>query len=367
VISVTKGDILKSNKQALVNTVNCVGVMGKGIALAFKRSYPNMYEDYVSRCQRGEVKLGQPYVYRESDGHIIVNFPTKSHWRAVSRLSDIVDGIRYMREHYVEWGIGSIAVPPLGCGNGQLEWKVVGPTLHHELSLLNIDVELYAPAETPPEEMQLDFFADFSEPVTSTFVEPSWVALVETIRRIELSPNHWPVGRTRFQKLAYFLASAGLPMGFEYERGPYGPYSPQLKPVVSKLVNNGILSEIPSGSMILMQVGPTFSDARKAFEDELNDWDDIIESVADLFVRMRTDQTEVAATVHYVANELRIQLGAPPTDKQIIDEVLQWKLLRGHFTPNVVAASVRSLAVLGWIQINPSSDFAFDDDMASIA
>lgn len=367
-ISVVKGDILNSQKHALVNTVNCVGVMGKGVALAFKHRYPDMYEDYVSRCQRGEVKLGQPYVYQESDGHVIVNFPTKSHWRTVSRLSDIVEGIRYIGAHCEEWGIESIAVPPLGCGNGQLEWKVVGPTLHHELSLLAIDVELYAPAGTPPEEMQLDFFTDFDEPVTPTFVEPSWVALVETIRRIEMSPNHWPVGRTRFQKLAYFLASAGLPMRFDYERGPYGPYSPQLKSVVSKLVNNGILSETSSGSMILMEVGPTFGDARKAYGSELKEWDGIIESVADLFVRMRTDQTEVAATVHYVAKELEQRFGKPPTERQLIDEVLEWKILRGHFTADVVASSVRSLAVLGWIRIDTSGGFAFeDDDLASIA
>ncbi len=367
-ISVTTGDILKSQKHALVNTVNCVGVMGKGVALAFKRNYPAMFEDYVARCQRAEVRLGHPYPYEASDGHVIINFPTKDHWRAVSRLSDIVEGIDFIREHYREWGVRSIAVPPLGCGNGQLEWNVVGPTLYRELSKLDIEVELFAPIGTPPDEMQLDFFSEIAPPAISTYIEPAWVALIETIRRIEASTNYWPVGRTRFQKLAYFLASEGLPMGLEYERGQYGPFSSQLKGVVSKLVNNGILVEVQRGRMSSMEVGSTFDDARKAFETELKSWNHEINQVADLFVRMNTNQSEIAATIHFVAKELHEQLGKAPSDRQIIDEVLDWKPLRGNFTREIVSTAIESLAVLEWIQIEPSSDlFTKESDLASIA
>ena len=367
-ISVTTGDILKSKMQALVNTVNCVGVMGKGIALAFKNQYPDMYEDYVGRCEHREVQLGHPYIYLESDGHIVVNFPTKSHWRAVSRLSDIVDGLHFLQEHYEEWGIESIAVPPLGCGNGQLEWNVVGPTLHRELSKLKIDVELFAPADTPQAQMQLSFFSEAGTSTLPTFIDAAWVALIESIERIEGAMYHWPVGRTRFQKLAYFLDSVGLPLGFEYRRGEFGPYTSQLGPIVSKLVNNGILIEVPRGSMISMEVGPTFSDARKAYEPELTLWNGMINRVVDLFVRMRTDQTEIAATVHFVAAELHRQLGYAPTDQRLIDEVLQWKIARGHFTRTTVTEAVRSLAELGWIEVNPLSEFELDDsDLASIA
>src|SRR6266516_3463365 len=122
-VKVMSGDLLASKAQTLVNTVNCVGIMGKGIALAFKRRYPEMFKDYVRRCERGEVQLGRPYVYR-ADDHQILNFPTKQHWRAVSRLEDIIAGLEYLEAHYREWGLTSIAVPPLGCGNGQLEWEV---------------------------------------------------------------------------------------------------------------------------------------------------------------------------------------------------------------------------------------------------
>lgn len=113
------GNLLASSAHALVNTVNCVGVMGKGIALAFKRKYPEMFDDYVRRCDRGEVRLGEPYVY-DAGNRLILNFPTKDHWRAVSRLEDIVAGLEHLTKHYRAWGIRSLAVPPLGCGNGQL-------------------------------------------------------------------------------------------------------------------------------------------------------------------------------------------------------------------------------------------------------
>jgi len=95
VVRIMEGDLLKSGAQTLVNTVNTVGVMGKGVALAFKRRYPDMFRDYVRRCDGGQVKLGRPYVYAAAD-HLIVNFPTKAHWRAVSRLDDIVAGLNFL-------------------------------------------------------------------------------------------------------------------------------------------------------------------------------------------------------------------------------------------------------------------------------
>src|SRR5260370_22190296 len=119
-VRVLEGDLLKSNMHALVNTVNTVGIMGKGVALEFKKRYPAMYLDYVKRCDRHEVKLGEPYVY-QADDHLIVNFPTKQHWRSVSRLSDIVAGLEDLEGHYKDWEIRGLAVPPLGDGNGQLD------------------------------------------------------------------------------------------------------------------------------------------------------------------------------------------------------------------------------------------------------
>src|SRR5713101_6553289 len=104
------GDLFQSRAQTIVNTVNTVGVMGKGVALEFKKRFPEMYADYLRRCEKGEVRLGEPYLYPRLITPWILNFPTKEHWRSVSRLSDIVAGLNYLERHYREWGITSLAV-----------------------------------------------------------------------------------------------------------------------------------------------------------------------------------------------------------------------------------------------------------------
>src|SRR6516164_3551084 len=147
-ISIKIGNLFDSEAQTLVNAVNCVGVMGKGIALEFKKRYPEMFQDYERRCAAGEVKLGRPYLYKDHPGHWILNFPTKNHWRSAARLQDIEDGLKYLRQHYREWAIRSLAVPALGCGLGQLKWRIVGPMLYRHLGELDVPVELYAPHDT---------------------------------------------------------------------------------------------------------------------------------------------------------------------------------------------------------------------------
>src|ERR1043166_8630515 len=156
------GDILQSKAQTLINTVNCVGIMGKGIALEFKSHFPKMFEDYVQRCDRREVKLGVPYLYRTLIPPQIINFPTKDHWKSVSRIADIERGLQYLLTRYKEWGVKSLAIPPLGCGNGQLEWKAVGPLIYRYASQMDIPVELYAPYGTPPRELTADFLSQTS-------------------------------------------------------------------------------------------------------------------------------------------------------------------------------------------------------------
>jgi O-acetyl-ADP-ribose deacetylase (regulator of RNase III) len=158
-IQVNTGDLFESNMQTLVNAVNCVGVMGKGIALEFKKRFPDMYNDYVDRCKAKQVHLGEPYLYHRLHHPWIINFPTKNHWRFVSHLTDIVNGLHYLEQHYQKWGITSLAIPALGCGNGQLEWRVVGPILYRYLSQFNIPVELYAPYGTPAEEIEISFLS----------------------------------------------------------------------------------------------------------------------------------------------------------------------------------------------------------------
>ncbi len=151
------GDLFQSDAQTLVNAVNCAGVMGKGVAREFKKRYPEMYRDYAERCRRKQVLPGEPYLFRRLHPPNILNFPTKNHWRSASKLDDIVAGLEYLERHYREWGIRSLAVPALGCGHSQLEWRVVGPVLFRHLSRLDIPVELYAPVGTPPGELDVEF------------------------------------------------------------------------------------------------------------------------------------------------------------------------------------------------------------------
>jgi O-acetyl-ADP-ribose deacetylase (regulator of RNase III)/uncharacterized protein YwgA len=365
-VRILEGDLLKSNMHALVNTVNTVGVMGKGVALAFKKRYPDMYQDYVRRCERGEVRLGEPYVYR-ADDHLIVNFPTKEHWRSVSRLQDIVDGLDYLERHYKEWQIKSLAVPPLGCGNGQLEWRVVGPILLRHLKRLDIPVELYAPhGSTLLGEMQLDLLDHLDPQATEQqwHLEPWLVAIAETVSRLESLRYHWPVGRVMLQKIVYFATVAGLPTGLEFQRASYGPFASDLKAAIGRMQNNGILTEQPRGRMIEMRSGPALDDARVSYSDQLAKWNDLIDRLVDLAARFDTNGAEVAATVHYAAQDLHNQYDRTPTVAEVVDYVEEWKRRRNpRLERNDILRAVVNLGTQGWLKVDPDSttEQAVDD------
>ena len=354
-------DMFDSSAQTLVNTVNCVGVMGKGIALEFRKRFPDMYEDYVKACEVGEVRLGRPYVYRRAVPPWILNFPTKNDWRSVSKLSDIVAGLEYLERHFREWGITSLAVPPLGCGQGQLDWHIVGPTLYRHLSRLDIHVELYAPYGTPQEELRPAFLEKSTD--TRKFppkINPAWVGLIEILARIEREPYHWPVGRTIFQKIAYFATELGLPTGLTHRPGSYGPFSPELKGVISRLVNNGLLSETELGrSMLQLTVGPTYKDAAIAYSHELEKWSDIIDRVADLFLRVKTHDAEVAATVFFATRSLVTKEN--PTELDILEQVKRWKRRRRPaLTDQEIAHAIRNLNLHRWVSLRPSRELPLE-------
>lgn len=368
-ITVVTGDMFESSAQTLVNTVNTEGVMGKGIAHQFKKRYPDMYEDYVVRCKRHEVRLGRPYIFKERLYPWVVNFPTKKFWRSISRLEDIEEGLRYLREHYREWGITSLAVPPLGCGEGQLEWRVVGRVLYRHLSDFDIPVTMYAPFGTPKEELSETFLAAETEgpfdrgPVR---LPPSWVALVEIMHRLEQEPYRWPVGRTMFQKIAYFATEEGLPTNLEYSKSSFGPFASGLKRLQAKLMNNGLLNERKShGSMYVVKVGPAYAEGVAAYRDELGDWGVIIDRVADLFLRFNTTQAEIAATVHFAATRMvKVPKGERPTETQVFKAVKAWKIRRDPpLKDEDIARMIRNLNVLGWVGLEPSGELPLPEHM----
>lgn len=368
-IRVTIGDLFESDAQTLVNTVNCVGVMGKGIALHFKTRFPDMYEDYVRRCDAGVVKLGRPYLYRRLLTPWIINFPTKDHWRSVARLSDIVAGLSHLKAHCREWEITSIAVPPLGCGEGGLEWRVVGPTLYRNLQDLGIPVTLYAPYGTPVNEIGNEFLAKSPDLVALAGrgqgrVSPAWIALVDILARIEKEPFRWPVGRTTFQKIAYFATEHGLPTGLRFTRGSYGPYAADLKARTSQLVNNGLIQESQLGNMLEVKVGPTFEDARKTYGAEIERYKPTVERIVDLFLRMNTHQAEIAATVVFAAEDVAKESGSKPSEMQVLAYVSQWKQRRRPPLAELeVAESIRNLTARGWLDVEPSHELPLESEM----
>jgi O-acetyl-ADP-ribose deacetylase (regulator of RNase III) len=368
-VNVTTGDLFESEAQTLVNTVNCVGVMGKGVALGFKKRFPDMYEDYVLRCERGEVHLGRPYVFRRLIPPWILNFPTKDHWRSVARLSDIVAGLEYLAGHFRAWEVESLAVPPLGCGEGQLEWRVVGPTLYRHLQRLDIPVTLYAPWNTPGDQVDADFLAgDRPEPIGGppVRVKPGEVALVSILERISQERYHAPIGRTAWQKLAYFATETGIPTGLEFERGSYGPFSSQLKPLLTRLVNNGLVVERRTGQMFMVEPGPTWTDARQRFASELRPWASGIERLTDLFLRIDTKDAEVLASAHYAATyptHIAAHRGErEPSEADVVAEVERWKLRRRPpLSKEEISEAVRALNLLGWLKLEPSPDLPIVD------
>ena len=368
-------DLLKSEAQTLINTVNCVGIMGKGIALEFKERFPDMFKDYIERCERKEVKPGVPYLFKTLFPPQIVNFPTKDHWKSLSRVADVERGLQHLLDHYKEWGITSLAIPPLGCGNGQLEWRVVGPLIYRYLRQMDIPIEMYAPYGTPARELTEEFL---TQPTTTnsqwnghsaqTTLNPAWVALVEILKRIEEQPYHWPVGRTIFQKIAYVATQQGMPTGFVYQKSSFGPFCSELKNAVTKLVNNNLLQEERLGKMFMVKVGPNYERTRKTFEPALSKWSETIEKTADLFVRMNTDQAEVVATVMFAADSLQKADQAEPSETAVLNAVMQWKQKRRPpLDQGVVASAIRNLGMLHWLHVKPDDSLPVPDEEAVLA
>jgi O-acetyl-ADP-ribose deacetylase (regulator of RNase III) len=159
-VTFVKGNIFNSSAQVITNTVNCVGVMGKGIALEFKTRYPEMFLDYKKKCEKREVKPGIPYIWEDEKTQIL-NFPTKRHWQNQSLIEDIEKGLKYLAENYIQLGIDSLALPPLGCGNGGLEWNQVKPLIEKYLAPIpDFEVYVYEPQSARTE---IDFNSGFSK------------------------------------------------------------------------------------------------------------------------------------------------------------------------------------------------------------
>jgi O-acetyl-ADP-ribose deacetylase (regulator of RNase III) len=226
-IEFTRGNLLEAKVEALVNTVNTVGVMGKGVALMFKEAFPQNFKDYEAACKRNEVQVGHMFV-TERQSFIgpkwIINFPTKQHWRGDSKMEWIEAGLEDLKRVIVERNIRSIAMPPLGSGNGGLDWNNVRPKIDAALSSLpNVQVIVYEPT---------DQYQNVAKRFGQEKLTPARALVAELVRR------YWILGiecsLLEVQKLAYFLERSleklqlGNPLDLRFQADKYGPYATRL-------------------------------------------------------------------------------------------------------------------------------------------
>lgn len=226
------GNLLKADAEALVNTVNTVGVMGKGIALQFKKAYPDNFVAYESAARAGEIELGRMFVY--STGKLtenpkyIINFPTKGHWRSKARTSYIAAGLADLVREVARLGIKTIAIPPLGCGLGGLEWSDVEPLIVDAFAdLEGVTALVYPPVETPPA-------ADMPIGTKRPNLTRTRTAILALLDRYvgALGRGATPI---EVQKLAYLLERVGEPMDLRFRKATYGPYSDRLEHLLNTL------------------------------------------------------------------------------------------------------------------------------------
>jgi len=224
-IEYKKGDMFEEPTEAIVNTVNCVGVMGKGVALEFKRRWPANFKAYKQLCDDKKLAPGTVFVFDNSDflseskHRFLLNFPTKKHWRARSKIEYVEDGLKDLVSKIREYGITSVALPPLGCGNGGLDWEDVRPLIEENLAeLSDVHFVVFAPG---PEEMKPEQ-VDVPEDLT-----PSRATMMVAFAELEkFFGGH--LTRLTAQKLAYFLQVMGIDFGLKFSKQQFGPYSQTL-------------------------------------------------------------------------------------------------------------------------------------------
>ena len=223
-LELVTGNLLEADTEALVNTVNTEGVMGKGVALQFKKKYPDMFEAYQRACKEGLVQPGRMHVYERREminPRYIINFPTKRHWRTPSRIEDIELGLIALAEEIRKRNIKSIALPPLGCGNGGLDWKKVLPAIRSALAdLTDVHLLVYPPAGAP-EAREIAPQSDRPEMNASrAIVLKIWERYFVLGYQLTLLEVH---------KLLYFLQEAGEPLRLRFTKDIYGPYADNLR------------------------------------------------------------------------------------------------------------------------------------------
>lgn len=229
---IKKGDILKSDAEALVNTVNCVGVMGRGIALQFKKKFPDNFAAYKRACDAHELTLGNVLVFdtgKMFNPRYIINFPTKNHWRAKSRIEDVVAGLEALVTVVKDRKIKSIAIPPLGCGLGGLDWEDVRPLILQAFEELpDVQVSVFEPGKAPAAKSM----AVSKEAPNMTAGRAALLGLMNQYLSAVMDPF---VTLLELHKLMYFMQELGEPLKLKFQPAPYGPYAENLRHALNKI------------------------------------------------------------------------------------------------------------------------------------
>jgi O-acetyl-ADP-ribose deacetylase (regulator of RNase III) len=343
-IEIRQGDILQADAEALVNTVNCVGIMGRGIALQFRKAFPENYRVYKTACDRKELHPGIMLVYdlnRLQNPRYVINFPTKRHWKGKSRIEDINTGLEALVAEIRKRNIRSIAVPPLGCGLGGLQWKAVRPVIEQAFqSLPDLRVLLYEPTGAPaPQKMVKE------KRVPN--MTPGRAALLGLMRRYLAAVMDPSISLLEIHKLMYFMQEAGEALKLNYRKATFGPYSENLRHVLSKIEGYfiqgfGDAEDRPEKQIELM---PDASEWAEEFLQDHPETQTRCDRVSDLIAGFETPfGMELLASVHWVAS----REGAK-TEAEVVQKLYEWNERKRMFKERHARIACEILRDKGWL------------------
>ncbi|ENM5835606.1 macro domain-containing protein [Vibrio metoecus] len=341
-IKFTSGNILKDSSEAIVNTVNCVGVMGKGLALQFKKAFPKNFKLYKSACDRKEIKIGKVFITESGDmfnKKFIFNFPTKDHWRGKSKYEYIESGLDDLVTKIREYGIKSIAIPPLGAGLGGLDWTKVKSMIIDKLSpLVDVEVFIYEPNSAPEsKEMIVN---------TKTPNMTRGRALLLKVLGI-YSEKGYECTKIEIQKLAYFLQESGVDLKLNYQAHNFGPYAENLNHVLTHIDGHfisGFGDRVSKSSIEIINDSLEKADEFLSTEPE---YQDSIDRVKKLISGYETPLSiEVLATVHWVIKHE----GRSPSDFDSIKEFIsQWNDHKASIKEKYLKKALTQLKTNCWV------------------
>jgi O-acetyl-ADP-ribose deacetylase (regulator of RNase III) len=343
-IELTQGDILKADAEALVNTVNCVGVMGRGIALQFRKAFPENFKAYEFACKAHQVQPGKMFMYdlnRLYNPRLIINFPTKRHWKNKSRIEDIKAGLGDLINVVRQQQIHSIAIPPLGCGLGGLNWEEVRPLIIEAFqSVPEVDVLLFEPVGVP----QATAMVRENKVPKMTVGRAALLGLMRRYLAAVMDPT---VTLLEVHKLMYFMQEAGEPLSLNYQKAPYGPYAENLRHVLNYIEGHfisgyGDAEDRPDKPL---ELNLSASDRAETFLTEHQATRQRFDRVADLIKGFETTfGMELLSTVHWVAT--REEAATP---EEAVTKIYDWNIRKRMFESRHIYLAWERLREAGWL------------------